>query len=189
MCVCVCVCVCVCITESLCCAAEINSTLKIIPSSMKFLEKKKSAHSSPLSLFLSFWLLLLVFSAENAGSPPASAQSILYFKTFFILEYSWLIIFWVSGGQESDSIICIPVSWSQRYPSHPGCHITEWNSPCYTLTHCRLSILNRAVPTTHSWRLNSGTLGSFLQPALTLFDHSRIGWVTYSRPPSPPVSP
>ena len=130
-------------------------------------------HSSPHSLFLSFWLLLLVFSAENAGSPPASAQSILYFKTFFILEYSWLIIFWVSGGQESDSIICIPVSWSQRYPSHPGCHITEWNSPCYTLTHCRLSILNRAVPTARSWRFKLGTLGILLWSALTLFGHSR----------------
>ena len=153
-----------------------------------FFKKNKCVHSSPHSLFLSFWLLLLVFSAENAGSPPASAQSILYFKTFFILEYSWLIIFWVSGGQESDSIICIPVSWSQRYPSHPGCHITEWNSPCYTLTHCRLSILNRAVPTTHSWRLNLGTLGILLWPALTHFGHSRLGWVMYSGSPSPPVS-
>ena len=167
-----------------------------------FFKKNKCVHSSPHSLFLSFWFLPVVFSADNAGSPPASPQSVLYLKTNkqtnkqkpknknldFALEYSWLIIFWVSGGQESDSIICIPVSWSQRYPSHPGCHITEWNSPCYTLTHCRLSILNRAVPTTHSWRLNLGTLGSLLWPTLTLFGHSKLRWVTYSGSPSPLVS-
>ena len=47
-------CFCMCITESLCCAADLNATLKISHSSIKFLEKKKSVHSSPLSLFISF---------------------------------------------------------------------------------------------------------------------------------------
>ena len=42
-------------------------------------------------------------------------------------------------------------------PSHPGCHITEQSSLCYKVTRSWLSILNRAVPTTRSWRLrNSG---------------------------------
>ena len=45
---------CMCITESHCCAAELNTTLKISHTSIKILEKNKSAHSSPLSLFLSF---------------------------------------------------------------------------------------------------------------------------------------
>ena len=61
-----------------CCAAELNATLKISHTSVKFLEKKKCVHISPLSLFLSFCILLLVFSEENAGSPPASPQSVLY---------------------------------------------------------------------------------------------------------------
>ena len=39
-----------------------------------------------------------------------------------------------------------------KTPSHPGCHITERSSLCYTVTWCWLSILNRAVPTTRSWR-------------------------------------
>ena len=45
---------CMCITESHSCAAELNAILKISHTSIKFLEKKKSVHSSPLSLFLSF---------------------------------------------------------------------------------------------------------------------------------------
>ena len=45
---------CMCITESHCCAAELNATLKISHTSIKILEKKKNVHSSPLSLFLSF---------------------------------------------------------------------------------------------------------------------------------------
>ena len=45
---------CMCITESHSCAAELNATLKISHNSIKFLEKKKSVHSYPLSLFLSF---------------------------------------------------------------------------------------------------------------------------------------
>ena len=92
-----------------------------------------------------------------------------------------------------DSTICTHVSWSPKYPSHPGCHIIS--SLCHKVTRCWLPILNRAVPTTHSWRhnletlgSNLETLGSFLQPALTLFGHSRFGWVTYSGSPSPPVS-
>ena len=44
---------CMCITESHCCAAKLNTTLKISHISIKFLEKKKSVHSSPLSLFIS----------------------------------------------------------------------------------------------------------------------------------------
>ena len=43
-----------CITESHCCAEELKATLKISHTSMKFLEKNKSVHSSPHSLFLSF---------------------------------------------------------------------------------------------------------------------------------------
>ena len=73
-----------CITESHCCAEELKATLKISHTSMKFLEKNKSVHSSHF-LFLSFWLLLLVFCAENAGSPPAIPQSILYLKTLFCI--------------------------------------------------------------------------------------------------------
>ena len=45
---------CMCISESHCCAADLNATLKISHTSIKFLEKKKSVHSSPLSLFISF---------------------------------------------------------------------------------------------------------------------------------------
>ena len=45
---------CMCITESLCCEAEINPTLKISHTSIKYLEKNKSVHSSSLSLCLSF---------------------------------------------------------------------------------------------------------------------------------------
>ena len=45
---------CMCITESHCCAAELNATLKFCHTSIKYLEKNKSVHSSPLSLFLSF---------------------------------------------------------------------------------------------------------------------------------------
>ena len=41
------------ITESHCCAVELNATLKVNHTSVKILEKKKSVHSS-LSLFLSF---------------------------------------------------------------------------------------------------------------------------------------
>ena len=81
-----------CITESPCCAEELKATLKISHTSMKFLEKNKSVHSSPHSLFLSFWLLLLVFSAENAGSPPVSPQYILYLKNFIF--FFFLILFY-----------------------------------------------------------------------------------------------
>ena len=109
-------------------------------------------------------------------------------KNLFLLEYSWLTIFWVSGGHQMDSIVCSYVSWSQRYPSNPGCHITERISLCYKVTHCWLSILNIAVPTTRSWRLNSGTLGSLLQPTLTPVGHSRLGWVMYFGSPFPQVS-
>ena len=45
---------CMCITESHSCAAELKATLKISHTSIKFLEKKKSVHCSPLYLFLSF---------------------------------------------------------------------------------------------------------------------------------------
>ena len=44
---------CMCITESHCCAAELNATLKISHTSIKILQKKKSVHSPPLSLFIS----------------------------------------------------------------------------------------------------------------------------------------
>ena len=101
-------------------------------------------------------------------------------KLYFVLEYSWLTTFWVSGGQYMDSNICIHESWSQKYPSYTGCYIIKRSSLCYTVTCCWLSILNRAVPTKLSWRLNSGTLGSLLRPTLTLFGHYRLGWVTYS---------
>ena len=42
-----------CITESHCCAEELKATLNI-NTSIKFLEKNKSVHSSPHCLFLSF---------------------------------------------------------------------------------------------------------------------------------------
>ena len=42
-----------CVTESHCCAEELKATLKI-NTSIKFLEKNKSVHSSPHCLFLSF---------------------------------------------------------------------------------------------------------------------------------------
>ena len=107
-------------------------------------------------------------------------------KLYFVLEYSCLTIFWVSGGQYMVSNICIHESWSPKYPSHTGCYINKRSSLCYTVTRCWLSILDTALPTKVSWRLNSGTLGSLLQPTLTLFGHSRLGWVTYSGSPSPP---
>ena len=110
-------------------------------------------------------------------------------KLYFVLEYSWLTTFWVSGGQYMDSNICIHESWSQKFPSHTACHIIKQSSLCYTVTHCWLSILNRAVPTTISWSFNSGTLQSLLQSTLTLCGHSRLGWVKYSCSPSPLVSP
>ena len=45
---------CMCITETHCCAADLNATLKISHTSINILEKKKSVHSCPLSLFISF---------------------------------------------------------------------------------------------------------------------------------------
>ena len=45
---------CMYITESHCYSADFNATLKISHTSITFLEKKKSVHSSPLSLFISF---------------------------------------------------------------------------------------------------------------------------------------
>ena len=44
-----------CITESHCCAVELNATLKVSHTSIKILEKKKSVHNS-LSLLVSFLL-------------------------------------------------------------------------------------------------------------------------------------
>ena len=137
------------------------------------------------------------FSAEKTRSRSQKERNrergelwtLLFFSKYFIEVWLIFSVGLISASQQSDSVICIHVSLSQRYPSHLGCHITEWNSPCYTLTRCWLSILNRAMPTTLSWRFNSGTLRSFLQPTLTLFGHSRIGWVTYSGSPSPLVSP
>ena len=43
-----------CITQSHYCTEELNTTLKISHTSIKFLEKNKSVHSSPHSLCLSF---------------------------------------------------------------------------------------------------------------------------------------
>ena len=136
--------------------------------------------SDPCTLFSLQRMLVLLLHPHN-----------LYFikNLFFVLEYSWLTIFWVSGGQQMDSTIYIHASWSQKYPSHPGCHIINRSSPFYTVTLCWLSILNRTVPTTHFWRFNLEILGSLLWPTLTLFGHSRLGWVMYSGFPTPPDSP
>ena len=44
--------------------------------------------------------------------------------------------------------MCIQVSWSQGHTSQPGCHKTDGSSLCYKITHCWLSMLNRAEPAT-----------------------------------------
>ena len=62
-----------------------SSSSRLATLQYNYLEKNKCVHSSPHSLFLSFWLLPFVFSAENAGSPPASPQSILYYQTLFCI--------------------------------------------------------------------------------------------------------
>ena len=176
------------VTESHDCAAELKATLKISHTSTQFWEKNKSVpwcSSLPVSFLLTPVPCFLYWECRSSSGIP-TIQTVL--KTYFLLEYSWLTIFWVSGGHQMDSIVCSYVSWSQRYPSNPGYHITERISLCYKVTHCWLSILNTAVPTTRSWRLNSGTLGSLLQPTLTPVGHSRLGWVMYFGSPFPPVS-
>ena len=179
-----------CITESHFCAAELKATLKISHTSIQFLEKNMNIFSF-FSLPVSFLLTLapcFVYRECTFFSHIPTVQTLFLKKPCFLMDYSWLTIFWVSGGHQMDSIVCSYVSWSQSYPCHPGCHITEQISLCYTVTHCWLCILNIAVPTACSWRLNSGTLGSLLQPTFTLFGHSRLDWVMYSGSRFPPFS-
>ena len=66
-------------------------------------------------------------------------------KFYFVLEYNWLTMLWVSGEQQgpSHTYTCIhspPNSSSSRLP-----HNIEQNSLCYTVGPCWLSILNIAV--------------------------------------------
>ena len=74
-----------CVTESHCCAEELNATLKISHTSINFLEKNKSTHSSPHCLFLSSDSYSL-FSLQTMPVLLLSPHNLNFiFKTLFCI--------------------------------------------------------------------------------------------------------
>ena len=86
-----------CITESHCCAVELNATLKVSHTSIKILEKKKSVHNSlspclfpsgSCSLFSLQRMLGLLLCPHNPYFIKKKKQTL-----YLVLEYSRLTIF------------------------------------------------------------------------------------------------
>ena len=79
----------------------------------------------------------------------------LFWKCYFIEVYSWLTILWVSGVQQSDSVIqiCVSILFQILFPFRL-LQNAEQSSLCYRVGPWWLSILNIAVCTCQSQTLS-----------------------------------